>query len=355
MPSARPKPWANAVLPAPISPASTTMSPGRHSSASAPATAWVAATEGASSESRADDVMRFRIYGAADGGSRPDEPPGGPAPDAARDLVTDRAQRRGPVRGPHLVVALTAEQHHFVAGLHGCVAAVDQQLVHRDRADDRVATPTDQHLGARTRQVAPHTVGIADRHRGNRRLGRDGVAQPVRQPLAGGEPLDERHPRLERHHRAELAGQVIDAGAGRDAVDRDTGPDERVAGRRVGQRTGRVGGMHHVDRWEAGPDVGEQRQLGRGLGTVGLVGHREVGEQAGEMQVPGRRDPLRQRRDAGRRGAHPVHAGVDLDVDAHRRVRPRPTAAASASTPGVVTVGIRSWSTSRPPTPTAAR
>src|SRR3990170_375798 len=45
MPSERPKPWANAVLPTPISPARTMMSPVRARPAMAAATAWVPASE----------------------------------------------------------------------------------------------------------------------------------------------------------------------------------------------------------------------------------------------------------------------------------------------------------------------
>ena len=56
-PSARPKPWANAVLPAPISPASTITSPARPSPAMAAAIAWVASSDGACSVRRADGGM----------------------------------------------------------------------------------------------------------------------------------------------------------------------------------------------------------------------------------------------------------------------------------------------------------
>ena len=49
-PSALPKPWAKAVLPAPISPARTMMSPARLQVAMADATAWVAASDGATTE-----------------------------------------------------------------------------------------------------------------------------------------------------------------------------------------------------------------------------------------------------------------------------------------------------------------
>ena len=51
-PSARPKPWANAVLPAPISPASRITSPERLSAANAPATPWVSSSDGARSVRR---------------------------------------------------------------------------------------------------------------------------------------------------------------------------------------------------------------------------------------------------------------------------------------------------------------
>ncbi len=56
-PSARPNPWANAVLPAPISPANTITSPARLTPASAAAIAWVASSDGACSVRRVDGGM----------------------------------------------------------------------------------------------------------------------------------------------------------------------------------------------------------------------------------------------------------------------------------------------------------
>src|SRR5690606_32976324 len=82
--------------------------------------------------------------------------------DAAHDLVGDRAERRGPVGRTDALAALLADEHDVVAHLDVVVAAVDHQLVHRDRADDRVASAADEHLAAHGRQVAAHAVGVAD-------------------------------------------------------------------------------------------------------------------------------------------------------------------------------------------------
>ena len=100
-PSALPKPWANAVLPAPISPARTTMSPARQHAATAAATAWVAASDGATREtgdsSEALDATGDQTA-AADVAARD------PRADAAHDLVADRAERRRPLLGADLLV-----------------------------------------------------------------------------------------------------------------------------------------------------------------------------------------------------------------------------------------------------------
>jgi hypothetical protein len=46
------------------------------------------------------------------------------------------------------IVTLRAEQDDLVAGIDREVAAIDQQLVHRDVARDAATPPTDQHVGA---------------------------------------------------------------------------------------------------------------------------------------------------------------------------------------------------------------
>src|SRR5690606_25391836 len=146
MPRARPKPCAKAVLPAPISPANTMMSPVRARPATAAATAWVPASESTRSTSTGSDATSET---APDVGASGHVDAGDPRADRAHDLVADRAEPVGPVLGADLLVALAAQQHDLVADRDRQIADVDHQLVHRDDAHDRAAASADQHVGAR--------------------------------------------------------------------------------------------------------------------------------------------------------------------------------------------------------------
>ena len=65
------------------------------------------------------------------------------------------------------------------------VAAVDQQLVHRHRAGQRVAPAVDEDLGAGVEQPARVAVGVAEGDGGHRAIARQRTAPPVAGPLAG--------------------------------------------------------------------------------------------------------------------------------------------------------------------------
>ena len=105
---------------------------------------------------------------------RPWRPPRAPAhgevhprhagPDPAHDRVRDGAHRPRPRRGGDLLVALAPDQHDLVADLDREVADVEHQLVHRDGARDRAAPAAHDRLAAVMRELAGHTVGVADRH-----------------------------------------------------------------------------------------------------------------------------------------------------------------------------------------------
>ena len=133
-------------------------------------------------------------------------------------------------------------------------------------------------------QVAPHAVGVAERHGRHVRVDAELVAQPVGQPVAGREPLDERHPRLERHDRPQVGGQVVDPGSRRDAVQRDPGPHERPPRRRVGHRPGRVGGVHQPPVGQIAERDVEALELALGVRVGDLVGDGEVGVHPGQVE-----------------------------------------------------------------------
>ena len=66
----------------------------------------------------------------------------------------------------------------LVADRDGRVADVDDELVHRDAADDRAPCARQQHLGAAAGGVARNAVGVAERHEceGRRSVGVPEVA-----------------------------------------------------------------------------------------------------------------------------------------------------------------------------------
>ena len=252
------------------------------------------------------------------------------APMPQTHLVADRAEARGPLLGRDPLVALPAEQHDLVAALHRVVAAVDHQLVHRDGADDRPAAAADQHVAVR-RQAAAHAVGVAQRHGRDVGVGGELVAQPVGQPVAGGQPLDERHPGLQRHAPGAARRQVVDAGARRDAVD---AMPARTNDRRA---PGWASAPAELAAWTATPpSVGSAASTSSsraswpaGVRVVGLVGDGEVGEDARQPQPRRVAARCAATKPARRPGAAPTRC---MPVSILRWTsRPRTRGAASAS------------------------
>ena len=108
--------------------------------------------------------------------------------DAARDLVVDRAEPPRPLLGEDPLTALGADQDRLGAARDGRVAEVHGDVVHRDGADERHATPADEHVGV-VGERAPDAVAVADRQRpdpasGARRrtAGRSPRSGPARRP-----------------------------------------------------------------------------------------------------------------------------------------------------------------------------
>ena len=140
-------------------------------------------------------------------------------------------RRSRPLGGGDLLVALAADEHDLVADLDGDVAEVDQQLVHRDHADDRAAPAADQHLAAGEAEVAGHAVGVARGH------GRD-PSRRARPPTAGRRTrvrpaasvftMRDRGPAATARAAAR-PGVVGERGRGREAVAGDADAHEVVA------------------------------------------------------------------------------------------------------------------------------
>src|SRR5205823_1256797 len=98
----------------------------------------------------------------------------------------DGVERRGPVLGGDLLVALAADEDDLVTGSHVAVgAAVDHELVHRHRAGDRVAAAADQHFTADERQAPSDAVGVAGGHGGDDRVVVEAIPQAIGDPVAG--------------------------------------------------------------------------------------------------------------------------------------------------------------------------
>ena len=187
---------------------------------------------------------------------------------------------------------------------------------------------------------------VADRHRRHGRVAVEGVAQAVRQPVAGVEALDEGHPRLERHDRA--------AGRGR-------GGRRRVRGRcrtrrcRPGRTSaGRRGGRARRPSWRRGrrpgpPPAwpGRRRSGATGPWCTGRRARRRWRGGCTRRPAGGTARGRRcGRRGRGRpRGRAPMRC---MPVSTLRWTpRPgRPTAARASMAAAVATVGVRSWATS---------
>ena len=91
----------------------------------------------------------------------------------------------------------------------------------------------------------------------------------------------------------------------------------------MGDRPGRVGGVHDRRVEPGAPQVGHQSvepvELAVGVGVGRLVGDRQVGQHALEHQLGALVDGAGHVEQVGGVAADPVHARVDLDVDGHRR------------------------------------
>ena len=143
---------------------------------------------------------------------------------------------------------------------------------------------------------------------------------PVADALARLHGADRREVGDERHRRPQaVVGGV--APVRRAAVEGDAAADHVEGRRRVAQQRGRVGGVER-GAGKARPQVGrggaEAHELlgheGRVL-AVGLVGGREVGHEADDIDVRRRRG-VGERPDVLRPRAEAPHAGVELEVHA---------------------------------------
>ena len=208
------------------------------------------------------------------------------------------------------------------------VAAVDHDLVHGDAAGERAAAAADQHLAAGDAEPPGHAVGVADRHGGHRGRLRQRPAQPVGHAVARRHPAHVGDPRPQRQRRPEAGDQLVGGQrrARGDAVQRDPAAHHVVAGSRATARAPAelqactIGGRRPSGA-KLGDDSVEPGALLVGEGVRRLVGHGEVGPHAPEDQLGPVGHRLGDRHRLLGRRAHPVHAGVDLDVDGQRRGR----------------------------------
>ena len=140
--------------------------------------------------------------------------------------------------------------------------------------------------------------------RRRRRAARRTCTTRVESVIAGARPA----PRCGRRpHAIEQQARAHGAGAGQRRVE--------LAAREQGRRLRRV----HEPRLDAArPRLGEHaaqdRELLEGRREIGLVGAREMREDALERERRLARHRLEQRRRLLRRHAHPTHPGVDLDL-----------------------------------------
>ena len=143
-------------------------------------------------------------------------------------------------------------------------------------------------------------------------------------PSPGGTRCTWRDAGPQRQRRLQLGALRRHLGPGRDAVDGDAGPHHvATGGRSPRQRAGRVGGVDErrrvpglLQHADGGIEPGE---LGDGGRHPRLVGPGQVRPQALPPQLRPGQQRLDERHELVRPGAHPVHAGVDLEVDPHGR------------------------------------
>ena len=149
-------------------------------------------------------------------------------------------------------------------------------------------------------------------------------------PLAGGHPLHEADPGLQRQRRAQRAG-VRRPAPGRARCRRSRCRPARASSGPAGGRwppaelaawtSGRVDA---VGARSAASAASKRGQLAGGGRVVGLVGHGQVGQRRPRAAAPGG-PTIRcgQGHGVGRGGADAVHAGVDLEVHGERRAAAR--------------------------------
>ena len=128
-------------------------SPGRANAAKAAAMPCVSDTEDAQSSniSGIDATARDSGHSTAD---------------ATNDLVPDSSKSVGPVLGanPHRSIrsALLSDQNNVITDAHLIVTAIDHQLIHCDRPDDRPTPTADQNFSPGRREPPRHTIGGID-------------------------------------------------------------------------------------------------------------------------------------------------------------------------------------------------
>ena len=220
-----------------------------------------------------------------------------------------------------------AEQHDLVAGRHVVIADVEHELVHADRARDPVAPTVDRDL-ADVGQMARYAVGVAERDQGERGLRGRRVAVAVGDAVTRPAPAWPARPAcvsVIAGRRPELGG-VADLRAGRQAVDRDAGPDQVVVRLRAAQRRGRV--REVPDLRARDPAAAATSSASSKASRCAL--DRRVAGVVGVRQVrPDRRPPRRsvglrlrgrldQVRPVGGLRAAATETGVDLEVHAGR-------------------------------------
>ena len=296
--------------------------------------------------------------------------PGRPRPATCGGTRADRCRRRSRSRScrggrptPRRVIALVAlpaEQHDLVADARR--ASSPQSTI----SWSIVTMPT---IGRRRPPISTSAVRCRQARAARRRRSRAArwprwrraanvwrSPYEIRSPAA--QPLDERHPGLSDSAGRSVGGEVVDAGAGRDAVEGDAGADERRGGPRDG-RARRPSWRRARRRVEAVGGSAASTSSNRSSWLVGvrvdrLVGDGEVGEHAGRAAAPARRGD-RAATSAGTsagRGADAVHAGVDLEVDAE--VRRGAAARRARRSPAAVVHGRRSGRGRRSPRPARA-
>ena len=171
-----------------------------------------------------------------------------------------------------------------------------------------------------------HAVGVADGKR--RDPGRS--LRPEERAVANGVTrlnlMHVSHSGLERHCRLQ---RRFEMGRRADTVEHQTrthrvGFRQRFEHWLSGQEPGRVRAMDdgrlNAAVSQRRQDLAEAGELGKGRPQILLVGPREVRGDAFQLERRFGCDRLSQPRCFARRDAHPVHAGIDLDVDGNLHV-----------------------------------